>query len=177
MWSRTLLAARTGYPMRTRTFSAGASVVALALALAGCSGGTTTGGGSTGGSGGYADGGTFTMALASDPGDLDPSMTPSSVARSMLALSYDTLVSMKEDGTVVSGLAEKWDATANKATFTLQEGITCSDGNALTAQDVADNITYIADPANESPLNGVLAHAGIKVAADNAARTVTVTSP
>ncbi|CAB4716451.1 MAG: ABC transporter substrate-binding protein [Actinobacteria bacterium] len=127
--------------------------------------------------GGYADGGTFTMALASDPGNLDPSMTPSSVARSMLALSYDTLVTYTDDGEVLPSLAETFDATATEATFTLREGITCTDGSDLTATDVADNISYIADPANGSPLNGVMAREGLEISADDEARTVTVVSP
>jgi peptide/nickel transport system substrate-binding protein len=125
----------------------------------------------------YADGGTFTMALPSDPGNLDPSMTPSSVTRTMLPLAYDTLVYLEEDGTVVSGLAESWEATAKRASFTLKEGIACADGAELTATDVADNISYIADPENQSPLNGVMVHAGVKVTADDEARTVTVDSP
>lgn len=121
--------------------------------------------------------GTFTIAVPSDPGNLDPSMTPSSVARQVLGLSYDTLVYQKDDGTIVSGLAEKWSSTPTEATFTLKDGITCSDGSPLTATDVADNIAYLADPKNASPLTGVLVHPGTTVKADDAARTVTVTSP
>lgn len=122
-------------------------------------------------------GGTFTLALPSDPGNLDPSTTPSSVAREMLGLAYDTLVYQKADGSFVSGLADKWSATATSATFTLRKDVTCSDGSKLTAQDVADNISYIADPKNSSPLLDVLVHQGTTVAADDSAGTVTVTSP
>ncbi|MCD4524516.1 ABC transporter substrate-binding protein [Nocardioides sp. cx-173] len=159
---------------RRQVIACSATSLVLALGLSACGGDDD----SPGGSGGeYADGGVFTMALASDPGNLDPSMTPSSVARSMLGLSYDSLVYVKEDGTVVSGLASTWEADATSATFTLKPDITCADGSPFTAQDAADNIAYIADPANQSPLNGVLAHDGITVTADDAAGTVHVESP
>jgi peptide/nickel transport system substrate-binding protein len=155
---------------------AGAAVVAT-LALTAC--GNSAPAPSTSGTakGSLAKGGTFTIALPSDPGNLDPSMTPSSVAREMLGLSYDTLLYQKNDGSFVSGLAQKWDATATTASFTLRPGITCSDGSTLSATDVADNINYIANPKNQSPLLGVVVHEGTTAKADDGARQVTVTSP
>jgi peptide/nickel transport system substrate-binding protein len=174
--------------MRSRFTSGLAVGVTAAVILTGCSGssgsGSNPGGGSS--SGGnpagpssavhYANGGTFTMALPSDPGNLDPSLTPSSVARSMLPLAYDTLVNQKANGEFVSGLATKWNATATSAKFTLHKAISCSDGSSLTAKDVADNINYIADPKNQSPLLNVVVHQGTVAKANNSAGTVTVTS-
>jgi peptide/nickel transport system substrate-binding protein len=43
-----------------------------ASALTGCGGADDSGGGEGRGSGDVVDGGTFTMALATDPGNLDP---------------------------------------------------------------------------------------------------------
>ena len=161
------------------------SSVALALLatpvlmLASCSaeGSDPAASGSGSAKGELADGGTFTIAVESDPGNLDPSTTPSSVARSVLGLAYDTLVYQKADGTFVSGLAQKWESTATTASFTLRKNVTCSDGSKLTATDVADNITYIANPKNASPLLNVLVREGTTVKADDTAGTVTVTAP
>ena len=46
----------------------------------------------------------------------------------------------------------------------------------MTASTVADNFSFVADPANQSPLLGVYVPPGITVEADDAARTVTLTS-
>lgn len=161
-----------------RSAAAGVVAAATMVLVAGCSGSPDPGASGSGSSqGDLASGGVFTIALPSDPGNLDPSMTPSSVARSILGLSYDTLVYQQPDGSFVSGVAEKWSATPTVATFTLKAGVTCSDGTPLTAKDVADNISYIADPKNASPLLDVMVHQGTTTKADDAARTVTVTSP
>jgi peptide/nickel transport system substrate-binding protein len=151
---------------------AGMALAAL-VATAACSGG---GGGSSSGDGEPVDGKAFAMAVAVDPGNLDPSRSISSSARSIFGFTYDTLVYAKADGTIVGGLAEKWDATESAVTFTLKDGITCSDGTPLAAQDVADNVNYITDPKNGSELLGVIVQAGVTATADDAAKTVTVTS-
>ncbi|GAB4056035.1 ABC transporter substrate-binding protein [Catellatospora paridis] len=145
---------------------------ALTLALAACGGG-----GQPAGSGSYADGKTFTLVLASDPGTLDPHFTSLSTALQAGRFLYDSLVNVDEKGSLVAGLAEKWDATTTTATFTLRKGITCGDGSPLTATDIAANITFVGDPKNASTRIGVYVPPGATAAGDDAAGTVTVTSP
>ena len=67
-------------------------------------------------------------------------------------------------------------SSPTSVTYTLKDGITCADGTPLTATTVADNFSFIADPANQSPLLGPYVLPGITVEADDAARTVTLTS-
>lgn len=124
-----------------------------------------------------ADGGTFTMGLPNDPGNLDPSMTVLNVTRAVSDLAYDSLVSAQDDGTVKSGLAKSWKTTGNSVTLTMTKGVTCSDGSPFTAKDAVDNLDYVANPANKSPLLGLYLPAGVKATADTGAGTVTVTSP
>ena len=90
---------------------------------------------------------------------------------------YDTLVNLGPDGTIQPGLAASWEETPTSITYTLNDGVTCADGTPLTATTVGDNFSFVADPANQSPLLGVQVPAGITVEADDAARTVTLTSP
>lgn len=116
------------------------------------------------------------MAESEDPGNLDPSMTVLSVTRTVAALAYDTLVYQNTDGTFISGLADSWKVAADSVAFTLHKGITCSDGTTLTATDVKDNIDYVSDPNNKSPLLGVIIPPGLTTTADDAAGTVTVKS-
>jgi peptide/nickel transport system substrate-binding protein len=161
----------------TRHAATAAAVALLALA-SGC--GSGGGSDSTSDSTSRAEpaaGGTFSLALASDPGDLNPAMTPSSVARTMLSLAYDTLVFQREDGEIVSGLASRWEATPRSATFTLRDDVQCADGSRLTASDVADNVNFITNPRNRSPLLGVLVNPGVRASGDDAAGVVTVRSP
>lgn len=122
------------------------------------------------------DGKTFSLAIGSDPGTIDPHMTVFSVAIQLDRFLYDPLLGLSADGKPVAGLAEKWDATTTSATFTLRPGITCSDGGPLTAADVAANINFVGDPANKSPIAGLYIAPGTKATADEATRTITVAS-
>jgi peptide/nickel transport system substrate-binding protein len=158
----------------TRTGLAILAAAALGLTACGGGGGSSTGAGS--GGGGLANGKTFTMAIATDPGSLDPLMTVLSVTRGMDRFLYGTLIDLAPNGDVQSFLADKWDADTTKASFTLRKGITCSDGSPLTATQVADNINFVGDPNNKSPLLGIQVMPGTKATADDGARTVKVTS-
>ncbi|MEU3345429.1 ABC transporter substrate-binding protein [Streptomyces sp. NPDC006700] len=121
--------------------------------------------------------GTVTIATASETPSFDPY---SQFGTALAPYAYDSLVNVAPDGQVVSGLAEKWQAGATSASFVLRRGVTCSDGTALTASDVARSLRYASDPRNrlvgaQAALPGV----PFTVSADNAARSVSVrmTSP
>jgi peptide/nickel transport system substrate-binding protein len=147
-----------------------AVVVSIALVAAGC------GASGSSGSGALADGKTFTMSIGADPGTLDPAITVLSAARWVGRFLYARLIERTEKGEAVAGLAEKWDATTTTATFTIRKGVTCSDGTPLTAADIAANISFIGNPENKSPLAGIQVAPGTSATADEATRTVTVTS-
>src|ERR1051325_4143119 len=116
----------------------------LVVALAGCGSGTGTPGG-----GGVVEGGTFTLGLSSDPGALDPQMGAGTSLFTVTQFAYDPLVSVDgESGEIRSALATSWKAEGTTVELTLNEGITCDDGSALTATAVADNLNFVADPKN-----------------------------
>jgi peptide/nickel transport system substrate-binding protein len=141
---------------------------------AGSSGSPATGSGSGSGDAGSGTGGTFTLGLTSDPGSVYPYGTTLGTARAVFAFGYDTLVNRAPDGTVVSGLAEKWTSTADSVTYTLKSGVTCADGTALKASDVAADFTYISNPKTLSPWKGLTIPVDYTVTADDAQRTVTI---
>ncbi|MFI6901352.1 ABC transporter substrate-binding protein [Nonomuraea sp. NPDC050394] len=149
-----------------------AVLAALALAAAACGGG-----GTQAPAGGPVAGGTFTYALSADPGVLDPATGVLGATNLVLSVAYDTLVASTEDGTIVPGLAQKWEVRPDSVTFTLRKDVTCSDGSRLTPADVAQNVNHIADPATKSPIYGVLLPVGMKAVADDAAGTVTLSTP
>ncbi len=157
--------------------AAGSTAAGSPASSAGSAGGTSAAAGTASSAVDPGPGGPFTIALANDPGNLDPSMTALSVTRFVSHLAYDTLIAYGDDGTPVGSLAKSWDVTPTVVTFTLNTGITCSDGSPFTAKDAAANITYVGDPANKSPLLGVYVDPGTKAVGDNAKNTVTVTPP
>ncbi len=153
-----------------RPFRLLALLAATCCALSGCGGSAgqaEDGSGSTG----YAADGTFTMAVSSDRGTFDPYKGLVGFS----AFAYDSLVNQRRDGTFVSGLAEKWQADARSATFTLRQGVTCSDGTALTATQVAAAIGYVSKPENDSVQYGLnTPTVPLTATGDDAGRTVKV---
>ena len=143
-----------------------------ALVVAGC-GSSATGRGTPGGK--VVGGGTFTMALNADPGNLDPQQNIINPAIQLGFFAYDGLLEPDADGKIVSGLASAWKVAGRTVKLTIRQNVTCSDGARFTAADAAANLNYVADPKNKSPLLGVFLPAGAHAVADSAASTVTIT--
>ncbi|MFG3102244.1 ABC transporter substrate-binding protein [Streptomyces sp. NPDC048182] len=151
---------------RARAVAAG---VAVSLLAAGCGGGA--------GQAGSAGGDAFSFAIKSDPGLLDPAQVQNTATYTALSLAYDSLVNIAPDGRVTSGLAERWHVGPSSVTFTLRRGVTCADGSAVTASTVAANVAHLTDPATRSPAYGVVVPEGLAAKADDAAGTVTLSTP
>jgi peptide/nickel transport system substrate-binding protein len=153
------------------------SLSVAAVGLAACGGDDGGSGDGPGGGGDFVDGGAFTMALANDPGALDPH---SGVASGLLQASrfaYDSLVGIDAEGQVVSQLASSWDVEGTTATMEIQDGITCSDGSDFTAETAAANLSYVGDPKNKSPFLGVFMPVGAKASAEGSTVTLELAGP
>ena len=63
---------------------------------------------------------------------------------------YGTLYDITETGEIKPYLAKSYKLSEDgkELTFTLNEGLTCHDGEPLTAEDVAYTFQRAADPAN-----------------------------
>ncbi|WP_198676023.1 ABC transporter substrate-binding protein [Kribbella monticola] len=157
--------------MRSAATIAVAGALAAGLALSACSSGEQTTG-----AGKPVAGKTLTMALNADPGNLDPQFTSLSITKQVDAFLYDSLLNIDGSGKDVAGLAEKWEGTTTTAKYTLRKGITCADGTPLTASTVAENITFVGNPASKSTRIGVFVPPGAKATGDDATGTVTVTA-
>jgi peptide/nickel transport system substrate-binding protein len=144
---------------------------AATVLITGCGGNSSN----ATGSGTVKSGGTFTMALNSDPGNLDPLSNAGSALFEISQLAYDRLLAVDpKSGAVRPALASAWKADGTAVTLTLKPGITCSDGSPLTASDVAANLTYLSDPKNKSPFLGVFYPAGATAKGDDQAGTVSI---
>ncbi|WP_166353088.1 ABC transporter substrate-binding protein [Phytoactinopolyspora limicola] len=119
----------------------------------------------------------FATAIKADPGDLHPHLTTLAATRGVAAYMYDKLVYFTRDGEQLPWLAESWEVDGDSVTYTIHDGVTCSDGTPLTASDVAANFEFVTDPDNQAPVRGVLIPAELEITADDDARTVTLTAP
>src|SRR5699024_593297 len=150
-----------------RSIVAAAFIGTVALALTGCSG-----------SAGGAAADKTTIAVAGDPGSLNPIINAEQSGQQLHGFFYETLLSFQSGESEPKGLlADSWTESTTEVSFVLKEGITCSDGSELTASDVKASFDYAADEETGSPYAGVyFPAAGLSVAADDASRTVTFTS-
>jgi peptide/nickel transport system substrate-binding protein len=126
----------------------------------GAGGATTTADGTatTAGGGGPVPGGT--LSVATEPGAIrDPALAS---ARSDILLNqqvYDWLVEVGDNNELLPGLATAWESPDGKVwTFTLREGVTFSNGQPFTADDVIYTFDRLGDPNVGSPLAPTLAN-------------------
>jgi len=144
--------------------------------LAACGGSDSTD--ASAGTASYAEGKTFTLALSSDPGALDPQGAAGSSLLQLSTFAYDSLVAVdSKSGDILPQLATSWKVDGTTVTFDLGSGITCSDGSAFTAKTVVDNVSYVENPKNKSPFLGVFIPAGATAKASGSTVTLTLPSP
>ncbi|MCE0535300.1 ABC transporter substrate-binding protein [Kineosporia rhizophila] len=159
----------------TRKHSPAGAVAATsaiaALTLTACGGGS--GGGTEAASTTYVSGGTFNVALNDDPGSLSPLNGVSLVQRALVPYAYDSLVHTTAQGEFQPWLAESWKETPTSITYTLKEGVTCSDGSAFSAATAAANINYQADEKNGTFWHGSNITADMSAEADGNQLTIT----
>jgi peptide/nickel transport system substrate-binding protein len=72
-------------------------------------------------------------------------------------LHWDSLVGVDDQGQFQPRLAESWDVSddATEWTFHLKQGLTWSDGEPFTSEDVLFTLNLMANPASGSQISGV----------------------
>lgn len=121
---------------------AAALLTAGALALTGCSAGSsgdTTGSGSGSGDTGGETPTTVTVALTGTPTNLDFTTTAgAAIPQALMSNVYEGLVELDQSGEIQPLLASEWEVSEDRKTytFTLQEGATFSNGSPFTAENV-----------------------------------------
>ncbi len=95
----------------------------------------------------------FTVGLGNEVDSLSPFLGIEASSFEMWALMYDYMITYKsEDMSPQPGLAESWDTSDDGLTWTfhIREGVTWSDGEPLTAADIAFTYNRILDGGPES---------------------------
>lgn len=93
---------------------------------------------------------TLVIAQSVDVGALEPSLVGSRAESNIFNHVFGTLYEISESGSLDPFLANSFSISEDGTewTFTLNEGLTCHDGEPLTAEDVVYTFQRAADPAN-----------------------------
>ena len=91
---------------------------------------------------------TFVVGLPTDTVGLEPAQISSRHTANIMKHMFGQLYSVDETGAIVPNLAESYTISddGKEYTFTLKSGLTCHDGEALTAEDAAYSFNRVADP-------------------------------
>ncbi|GAA2845532.1 peptide/nickel transport system substrate-binding protein [Leucobacter komagatae] len=149
-----------------------------ALALSACTGG---GGGGTG-TGPESGGepvidGTLNYAIARDPGMLFSPLNASGTLGSVSQWAYESLIYFDADGQPQGWLATDWEQTPTSLHFEVRDDAVCADGTKLTAETIANNFRWIADPANNSTAINLVVPSTAKIENDDKSVTITTVEP
>lgn len=126
---------------RVRTASSAAVLVCLSALLAACGSDEKE----EPGDDQPVTGGTLTIAVPVAPTSLDPARNGPSPQNITQQLAYEPLIWAKSDGSLEPGLATEWTyvGEGNKAfELTIRTDAVFADGSPVTAQAVADTISY-----------------------------------
>lgn len=160
--------------LRGRALALMGIAVASALTLSACT--TSDNGGSTDPSGAPDK---FVVGVSASIHTLDPNQAVDQAQLQILNLIAGTLTVFTEDlSDVTPGLAKEWTVSDDGLvyTFTLQDGLTFSDGTPLTANDVAASLNrVITDDANAN--GGMVANWTEAAAVDDTTVTLTLKAP
>ena len=100
----------------------------------------------------WAAGKTLTIALESDPTNIDPRLGTDVNSARVAQLVTNALLRKDPVSNLIPDLAEKWETPDEKTyIFHLRKGVKFHDGAELTADDVKFTFDSIMDPALKSP--------------------------
>ncbi|MBF4458199.1 MULTISPECIES: ABC transporter substrate-binding protein [unclassified Pseudoclavibacter] len=135
------------HALRRRLLATGAFAATGTLLLTSCAGGFEPT---------SAEGETPTKivaAIPTDPSSMDPIRSGALVVLSVFFHTFDQLVAITAEGELAPKLATEWTSNDDLTQwdFTLREGVTASNGEAITAEDVAFSYqTILDDPTGEN---------------------------
>ena len=88
----------------------------------------------------------ITLALQSEPPNLDSSVSTDTTSGQILGLTNEGLVSLGRRGEIIPGMAERWEKDGLDVTFYLREAL-WSDGKPVTAHDFEYAFKRLVNPA------------------------------
>ncbi|WP_186760095.1 ABC transporter substrate-binding protein [Arthrobacter alpinus] len=131
-----------------RTSLSVALLLASSLSLGACSAGSAPGG-----QDGGAENSAITVALSGPPVNLDFTTTAgSAIPQALMDNVYQGLLRIDQEGKIQPLLADSWELSPDRMTYTfkLHPGVTFSNGEAFTAEDVKFSIDRVKSDAWKS---------------------------
>lgn len=113
-------------------------------------------------------GGIITEGVVGVPRFINPVLAVSDTDKDFVNLVYSGLMKRLPDGTLVPDLAESYEISPDKRTytFTIKENVKFHDGTPVTVEDVLYTISQIQNPAIQSPRRASWSGVGIKSEGD-----------
>ena len=176
-----------------RRYPPSAAVLAVVL-VSGCNAGASSEpndvGAGRGGPSSPASGGTevapvgsgeiVRLGLAAEPASLDFTTTGgAAIPQLMMDNVYETLVAVDQDGDIVPSLAESWQVSEDRLTYTfdLKQGVRFSNGADFTAKDAQFSLERVGTQAWTNGLASRLAAIDTVEAPDETTLVVTLSQP
>lgn len=150
-----------------RAISVLAAVAASAIALSGCSASSPQ----------ESSAKTLTWAIDTTPRSLFAPTDYSTLGSTIMSLVQGQLLTLDDSGALAPGVASSWKATDDTTyVYTIDSGATFSDGNAVTADDVAYSLNLNLDQSVGSEVATLFSDVK-SVAADGDKVTVKLNAP
>lgn len=110
-----------------------------------------------------------------DPPTLNPVLAETLESQLPMLHMYDTLLAVGPDGETVERAAERIETDGTEITLQLRDGMTFSDGQPVTAEDVVFSIEYLRDKG--APLYAAALESVSSVSADDLTVTLVLDGP
>ncbi len=103
-------------------------------------------------------GGTYRFPLSTDPPTLDPAQITDTTSHSVASEIFNGLVTYDETLQIAPDLAERWELSPDKRTYTfyLKKGVKFHNGRECTAHDFRYSFERVLNPATRSPRTGFI---------------------
>jgi len=113
---------------------------------------------------------------SAEPETIDPALTSDQVSMRITTSLFEGLCRVTEEGRPEPGMAERWDISDDRKTYTfhLRQGIRWTNGETVTAQDFVDSWQRALDPLTGADYSSLLhIMRGAKAFTDGAAKEFT----
>ena len=131
-------------------------------------------------SGELPEGNSVTVGIAQDLSSLDPQLAATAGVREVLFNIFEGLVKASPDGSLTPAVASGYEISADNRTytFTLREGVTFHNGEAVTVEDVVYSLERCAGSENDgTPLVSAFSNVSEIKAVDGGRVAVTLAEP
>lgn len=159
--------------MKTRLVAFCAAALTVTM-LAGCAG-PAGGGGANSDQPEFATDAHLNVLIGTDSGNWHPLVASTAVSQRVANFTSDRLFWIEPDGELKPWIATDWVEEPDSLTFTVRDGVTCSDGSAFTAETVVRNLEFVLDPENGSAWRETMVPANATVSSEGS--TVTLKTP